>query len=156
LLNNQPSKLLNHSIEVLTSKIQTFSRDNDFERASEYREAYQVDNQINELLSTAQARLKNKQYITPKNESALVSFKQILALDSNNSDAKKGISTIKNYYLERGQTAINQDNRETANKALKILNNIESNSQEFNTLSNSLAVWEKNKEINELLKITRQ
>ena len=139
-------------MEVITSKIQTFSRDNDFDRALEYREAQQADNQIKELLSIAQEQLEKKQFITPKNNNALTNFKQILVLDSKNSDALSGINSIKSYYLKRGQSAINKDDAETANKALNILESIETNSTEFNVLSNELAVWQKNTEIDQLLK----
>ena len=111
-------------MEVITSKIQTFSRDNDFDRALEYREAQQADNQIKELLSIAQEQLEKKQFITPKNNNALTNFKQILVLDSKNSDALSGINSIKSYYLKRGQSAINKDDAETANKALNILERI--------------------------------
>ncbi len=130
---------------------QLFSRDDDLSRANQFREEEKLENQIQSLLAKASEHVANGQYTSPQTDNAILTYRQILDLESDNTDAKNGITGIKKRFLTVGEQAISDNDETRAQSALLGLSRIDTESDEHIKLSNALIQWQRSKQINELL-----
>lgn len=128
-----------------------FSRNDDLDRANQFRNDADIEQKANTLLTTGKTLLRKGHYSTPPNENAIAKFKQVLALDPNNNDAQQGLDYIKSRYLAAGERAIEMGNIVSANANLKKIANIDNESDEYQALLANIELWQLNQQVNGLL-----
>jgi len=119
----------------------SFSRDDDIDRASDYRQQDQQDLTIRALLDRAESQAKNGNYTQPSGANATESYKSVLVISPGNVEAKQGLGDIASRFLSSGYKAIEQDNRDVIEIALTKLNTIEENSDEYLELASAFETW---------------
>lgn len=119
----------------------SFSRDNDLQRAGNYRQQEALDLKIRSLLDKAKDEVKNGKYTQPTGGNAIESYRAVLALSPKNVAAKQGISFIIGRFLTSGHRALEQNNRTVAENALNKLSIINRDSDEYLELESALAIW---------------
>lgn len=128
-----------------------FSRNDDLDRANQFRNDADIEQKANTLLTTGKILLRKGHYSSPPNENAIAKFKQVLALDPNNNDAQQGLDYIKSRYLAAGERAIEMGNIVSANANLKKIANIDNESDEYQSLFANIELWQLNQQVNGLL-----
>ncbi len=133
-----------------------FSRDNDLERAGEYREQDAIDLQIRALLQEAKLQIQQGHLTQPENNNATNTYRAVLALKPNNIAAKQGLESIVSQFSASGYAALEQGNISVAQSALRKLNSLEAGSDESRELRSAIDQWKANKEIQDLLEEANQ
>lgn len=137
--------------QVPAEPISTFSRDNDLDRAAEFRQQDELERKIRQLVAQAKAHIDKGQYSLPEGRNAVTSYKQILELDPRNVDARQGLDYVNGRFLESGISALNEDKEELAKVNLSKLAAIDAESAEYRELNERLDTWRKNKQIDAVL-----
>jgi len=137
--------------EQTISKDQSFGRLDDIDRAAEYREQDALEKQLRALTDDAQQHINKGEYTLPKDDNAVEAYRQMLALDTNNSAALEGIEFINRRFLAAGYSALETDNEALANTSLQKLAVIDNQSEEYLELATALKSWKTNKKVALLL-----
>ena len=140
---NTPSKTI--------SRENSFSKDNDTERAQSFRDAEKFDQNIRTLLKQAQDLFDQKNYTLPKSHNALKVYQDVLSLSPNNSSASKGIENILDQLLLIGKNALSSNKLDDANRTLVKLNSIDEESPQAKFLSSDIAIWHEDKKRSDIL-----
>lgn len=130
----------------------SFSRVNDVNRAEDYRNQEQTQQQIEELLISAKQHIAKGEYTRPNDDNAISNYRAILAIDQSNTDAKDGINKIQSRFLNVGRNALNNNNETQAIALLNTLSTIEKESSEHRQLAQEISLWRKTTDIANLLK----
>jgi tetratricopeptide (TPR) repeat protein len=130
---------------------QSFLRETDIDRASEFREQEALEKQIQTLLTEAHSNVANGRYTLPEDNNAIDAYQQILKLDPNNITAKQGIESINDRFLSNGQQALEENKERVAVVALQKLNAIDSRSDARKELAAALKNWRQSRKISDLL-----
>lgn len=128
-----------------------FSRDNDLDRAGEYREQDAIDLQIRALLQEAKLQVQQGYLTQPDKNNAAETYRAVLALKPNNVTAKQGLDSIVSQFSTSGYTALEQNNISVAQSALQKLIALNADSDESNDLRIAIDQWKANKKIQDLL-----
>ncbi len=128
-----------------------FSRDNDLERASEYREQDAIDLQVRALLQEAELQIQQGYLTQPEKNNAVDTYRAVLALKPNNVAAKQGLDSIVSQFSASGYDALKQNNVRVAQSALQKLIALDANSDESKDLKIAIDQWKANKAIQDLL-----
>lgn len=150
LPQTESSSILNKESKQTELNQTIFSRNDDLERAKQFRDEADIEQKANTLLVSGKTLLRKGHYSTPEKENAITKFKQVLKLDPNNNDAQRGLDYIMGRYLAAGERAIESGNIVSANANLKKIAGINSDSDEYQSLSASIELWQLNQQINKL------
>ena len=126
---------------------QSFTRDNDINRATEFRANETLEKQIRSLLDQAEKQLAERHYSTPSNANATLTYRQILVLQPGNAKARQGLQSLLDRFSDRGHNALQSDDQAMATRSLATLRRINNKSSEYQELSVALATWKENKKI---------
>jgi len=129
-----------------------FSRDDDIQRARDFREQDAVESQVKLLLSQAKLQIKNGHYTQPTDANANKTYRSILKLNPNNIEAKQGIQYIIDRFSKSGLTALKQNNLSVAQSSLNKILLIEKETDEALELQKAINVWKLEDKINSLVK----
>jgi TonB family protein len=80
--------------------------------------------QIETLLSRARAALRDKRYIDPESDNALAHFRNVLAFDAANGEARQGIDRIAEVLVGRAEAAMAARDYPAALRALEVARNL--------------------------------
>ncbi|MBX2847556.1 MAG: sel1 repeat family protein, partial [Acidiferrobacterales bacterium] len=105
-------------------------------------ETWQTETEIAETLSKAKQAQDADNLILPADRSSLYYFKQVLALDSDNPDAKSGLSDIMNIYISRANQAILDGELEKATAHLASASIVDANHPSIGLVSEMIATAE--------------
>lgn len=119
----------------------TFSRENDIDRATEFRLEDNQQRQIRMLLDAAKQHVAAGEYSLPAGNNAISKFQQVLQIDSSNVEAKQGISFINSRFLSTGYQALEAGDVDLANQILAKLREINSNSDESAELTAAIDAY---------------
>lgn len=133
------------------SEAVSFGRENDLNRANQYREEEERLQQVELLFSKVKEHLENGRYTAPANKNALHEYHAILKIDPFNSEANAGIASLKERFLSAGLDALNQGDEKVAASALGTLSRIGTETSEYQELSSALEIWRQNAKIEDLL-----
>ena len=129
-----------------------FSRDDDIQRASDFRAQDALELQIRSLITQAELQIKKGHYTQPENANANQTYRSILALDPRNIKAKEGIQYIIDRFSKSGFTALRQNNLSVAQSALKKLLLINQQADEAKKLTIAISEWKVKDRIDGLVK----
>ncbi len=68
----------------------------------------QRQEKVASLLQTAEAAFAGKRFIYPEDDNALDRYRQVLAIDSDNSEAQQGIQRISDWYISQSREAMDK------------------------------------------------
>ncbi len=134
----------------------TFSRDNDLDRATEFRLEDTQQRQISLLLGAAQQHIASGEYSQPPGNNAVSRYRQILQIDSSNRAAQEGLEFVRGRFLTSGLDAIRLGDIAKAELALQKIEEIEAESDEGIELANSIQASRTAAQISGLLSQARQ
>ncbi|MEM7081384.1 MAG: energy transducer TonB [Pseudomonadota bacterium] len=80
--------------------------------------AEQVRAQIEELLASAASKVEDKRFVAPSGDNAVELFNQVLALESTNADAKRGLRSIVQQLTSQAYESAEEGDIEAAREAL--------------------------------------
>lgn len=129
----------------------SFSREDDIERATEFRLEDNQLRQINMLLEAAKQHVAAGEYSLPPGDNAISKFQQVLQIDSSNVDAKQGISFISSRFLNAGSQALQEGDVDKARQILTKLREIDANSDESLELTNAISAYATKQQTEEFL-----
>ncbi len=129
----------------------SFSRETDLDRANDFREQDQAQQEIEELLIKAKQHIAKNEYTNPKDNNALLTFREILSKEPTNSDATAGINDINVHFFRSGEQALSSNNENQATSILNTLKSIDAESTEYKQLSSKLVQWRRETQIAALL-----
>jgi len=129
----------------------SFSRENDLDRAGEYRANDARDLKIRSLLDQAKIRISKGQLLKPANASALDSYNAVLAISPDNPSAKEGLDYLKSRFMSAGYSALAKDKVSVAQTALASIEKIEAGSDESYEFSGAIDRWKIAKTVEEFL-----
>lgn len=138
-------------VEVLAEQDTSFSRNDDIDRANDYRLKNAQELQVRNLLAKAQVFVSNNELTEPKNANALNAYRTILTIAPNNADAKLGISNIQEHFQDKALSALDNDDVEAATAALDELNLVETKSDESALVVAAIEEYSLQKKLSELL-----
>lgn len=120
---------------------QPFGREDDLQRAKQFRQADELDGQIRTLLAAAERYVEKGAYTEPKSNNATAAYQNILRLNPNNVAAKQGLDYISSRFLEAGLAAIQNDDVSQAQASLAKLETVDNGSDQYRELSASIENW---------------
>ncbi|MFT6408286.1 MAG: hypothetical protein ACJAQ6_001704 [Arenicella sp.] len=129
----------------------SFSRNDDIDRATKFRQKDAQDLEIRSLLDKAQADVKGGRYTQPAESNATENYQKVLAISARNVEAKQGLDFIARRFLSSGYRALEQNNRPLADNALNKLTIVEAGSDEFLELEAAIDIWDIQRKIEVLL-----
>ena len=91
---------------------------------------------VDSLLKKADELIASGKYYDKNGNGALGTYRQILAIETDNSAAKNGIKQVGRHYLKEAEQFINNKDFAQADASLKIVNSID---PEFPGLKNALS-----------------
>jgi len=133
------------------SDVLSFSRDDDLDRAGDYRAKDAQDLQIRALLDQAKIRISKGQLLKPADASALASYRSVLEISPNNPSAKEGLDYLTSRFMSAGYSALEKDKVAIAQTALASLKKIDANSDEYEEFGRAIETWRINKAVDDLL-----
>jgi protein TonB len=80
--------------------------------------------QIETLLARARAALRDKRYIDPESDNALAHFRNVLAFDASNGEARQGIDRIAEVLVGRAESSMAARDYPAALRALEVARNL--------------------------------
>lgn len=129
----------------------SFSKNDDLQRATEFRLEDQQQRQVNMLLNAARAHVSAGEYSQPPGDNAVSKFNQILQIDSRNRAAREGLEFIRGRFLVNGLEALEANDLDGANQVLDRLRDVDQDSSEASELSTAIAEFKTQQQTNELL-----
>lgn len=151
---SQASKVVEviNNQEVFASRGEAnFAKDNDKQRADAYREQEVIDKRIRDLIAKGTDQIRARQFTQPRNNNAVLTFKQVLTLEPTNSEASTALDKIRQHYLYRGVRALEDDNPSLAKSHLDNLKIVDASSIEYSDLENEISAFENSARVEELL-----
>jgi TPR repeat protein len=127
-----------------------FVRENDLDRAQEYRDEEEKERQISELLAKADAQLKNAKLSLPENDNAYATYQQILNVDERNRQARQGLKDIRQLFANNVVEAIELKDQDSALKNLSKLETIDITSEEYADSKQNYDEWRRATLLNSL------
>jgi len=115
-----------------------FSRDNDLDRANNYREQEEHDAQITRLTNKALAFVKLRQFTLPRQDNAVLRYREILAIDPRNVTARQGLDDIKTHFEIKAYNALEANNEDGAEEALGKLQYVEADSEQVASVTQAI------------------
>jgi hypothetical protein len=94
-------------------------------QAKQERLAAERNTRITELLALADRDFQESRFSTPAGSNALERYRYVLALDSDNAEAKAGMSRLFGRFLELADQAVSQGEFDTATRYQYLAGNIE-------------------------------
>jgi len=144
------------AIEQAASGNSSFARESDLSRAESYREQDALDQKITALLITAEQHIRERQFTLPEDANAVKVFRQVLALNPNNADAREGLGKIRQHFLVRGLRNLDSGKPAIAKSFLQRLSLIDATSTEYQQLDSAINEAAVDRQINELLAKARK
>ena len=140
-------------IDQPTSQIgeQSFIRETDIPRASDFRAIDENEREIKRLLSKAESHIAKGEYTQPSEQNAVESYKKVLLLQPTNPKAKQGLDYVNGRYLNLGYQALEQNNLARATTSLQKLAIINSESDEYVELEDAISIWREKRQIDKFL-----
>lgn len=129
----------------------SFSRDNDLDRASLFRVQDALEKKIRGLLAEAEKLITDGWYTLPLENNALQKYQQILQLDTLNVSALQGLDYISGRFLKTGTEALKNNNNIDALVALDKLKNIDAESEQYYQLTDEIERWKQQQQIYSLV-----
>jgi len=86
-----------------------FGRAGDDQRADEYRVLQQQTTQIERMLAAAKENMSEGRLVSPAGDNALASYRAILALDPDQTDARLGLGTIQTELVKSAEKTFSED-----------------------------------------------
>lgn len=142
-------------IDEPKSPTQSFSRDNDLDRAGQFREADRQEQKIRKLLTAAEAFVAKGAYTQPESGNAAMAYLSVLKLDPRNVPAKQGLDYINTRFLNAGEQAIADGNLALAESSLERLASVSTASEQYIEFSATLENWKIQSKIDDLLQNAR-
>ena len=143
---------ISNNQEIFTSRGgANFAKDNDKQRADAYREQEVIDNRVKDLIKKGTNQIRARQFTQPRNNNAVLTFKQVLTLEPTNSEASTALDKIRQHYLYRGVRALEENNLSLAKSHLDNLEIVDSSSIEFSDLQGEISDFENSARVDELL-----
>lgn len=130
---------------------QTFSRQNDADRALAFREAEATESKTQELLNSAEAFIAKGAYTQPVGSNAVIAYKSVLEIDPTNNAAKQGLDYINNRYLSAGYEALKKDNINLAQSSLGKLAAVSDTSEEYVNLTEAIKRWKLSDQVDDFM-----
>ena len=143
-------------VEPVASNDQSFIRQTDIVRASQFRQQDAQDQAIRALLTQADAQVAEEHYTKPNNDNAIYTYHKILKIDADNIDANQGIEYINGRFLASGHKALEKQDGTLAAVVLKKLKVIDPRSEESIELNIALTRWRVARNIKTLLVSAKQ
>jgi hypothetical protein len=143
-------------VEPEASNEQSFIRQTDIDRASQFRQQDAQDQAIRALLTQADAQLAEEHYTEPDEDNAIYSYHKVLKIDADNIDANQGIEYINGRFLASGYKALENQDGTLAAVALDKLKAIDPRSEESIELNVALTRWRVARNIKTLLVSAKQ
>lgn len=159
---NKPSEISGYRGEeradpiIAPSQDDSFSKDDDLERATTFRLEDSQQRQVTLLLNAAREHVRAGEYSRPAGNNAVSKFNQVLQIDSNNRSAIEGIEFIRGRFLSNGYEALENSEEQLAIAALEKINAIRPNSDEAEELSDAISQYRNGRKISEFLAQARQ
>jgi tetratricopeptide (TPR) repeat protein len=126
---------------AMPSNDTTFIRENDEDRANDYRMAELEEMKIQELLSSAAIHIEKLEYTEPPEGNALDDYRAALALNPSNAKANEGIVFIMDKLVESGLGMLDRDEVTRAGGIVDKIRQIESDSPQVSQLEQAVAAW---------------
>jgi len=152
LEENRVVELGGQEFEETAAGVSSFARETDAGRANTYREIDATDTQIRELLKVASDHVRERQFTQPRNQNAVVIYKQVLSLNPNNADAGEGLEKIQQHFLVRGLNALNENKETLASNYLDRLAYVNKSSPEYEDLDLAIQDYQLQKNIVDTLR----
>lgn len=121
--------------------LQTFSRDDDLQRADQFRVEDEMARRIRGLLQLAQQQVQRRELTLPEDSNATQTYRQVLLLSPNNASAREGLDFIRGRFLTLGLAALNDGNQGAAEAALSKLAIVNRDADEYQELNNAIENW---------------
>lgn len=115
-----------------------FSRENDINRANEFRLQDEQEAQVKKLLGEANSFIQKRQFSEPKQNNAVLRYRSVLAIDPKNLTARQGLDNIKTHFQVKAFNAIEASDEAAAKLALAKLNYVEPNSEEAQSVAEAI------------------
>ena len=141
--------------QVLGTQENSFSRDNDLDRALVFRQRDAKDKKVRNLVSDAEKLIANGWYTLPAENNALKKYQEVLEIDSRNTSALQGIDYISGRFLVAGIEALGKNNEIAALNALNKLVTIDPESLQRYRLEDELNSWKKQQQTYSLIQQAR-
>jgi serine/threonine protein kinase len=136
-----------------------FSRAGDNERAALYRELEKQEKKIGQLLSAARVKLQSGQLIDPVTDNALADYRAVLAIDSDNVDARQGIDSIAEQLVRQARAALGNGDLDAAQRLADVVADIDPGDPSSGELKDQIAARRSAAEAEEqqaILRLQRQ
>jgi len=137
--------------EIENVQEQNFSRDNDIDRATAFRDADELTLKVRELLVGAEAYAANGAYTQPADGNAVSTYKSVLELDPDNVAAKQGLDAINSRFLAAGYELLEKNQRTRAEKVLAKMAIVNDSSEAYEELNTAIENWKFDRQITKLL-----
>jgi len=141
--------------QVLGTQENSFSRNDDLDRATAFRKRDAKDKKIRELTSEAEKLIADGWYTLPTENNALKKYQEVLDLDDRNTVALQGIDYISGRFLIAGIEALGNNNEIAARNALDKLVAIDPESLQRFRLVDEIDIWKKQQQIYKLIQQAR-
>jgi hypothetical protein len=128
-------------LESEASIDQSFIRQTDLDRASQFRQKDAQDQAIRALLTQADAQVAKGRYSQPNDDNAIYTYLKVLKIDPDNIDAKQGIESVNGRFLSSGYKALDGQDEDLAAVALKKLRAIDPRSEASIEFNVALTRW---------------
>ncbi len=122
------------SLSALDNRYQSFKQ-----RQQQQAEVAEQQQEIDALLEKATTSFAANKLTSPKGESALDFFRQVLVIDPNNSKALEGVESVKSRYVKMAQQSMLNKNIEAAASSIKKLETIDANDSRLAELKQQYA-----------------
>ena len=129
----------------------SFSRDNDLDRVTSFREQDAKDKKLRALIGNAEKLVTDGQYTLPIGNNALKTYREVLKLDENNASALQGIDYILGRFLSAGIDALTNNNEVGAINALDKLIIIDPESEQRYRMADEIEIWKQQQQIYNLI-----
>jgi hypothetical protein len=143
-------------VESEASIDQSFIRQTDIDRASQFRQQDAQDQAIRALLTQADAQVAKGHYSQPDDDNAIYTYLKVLKIDPDNIDAKQGIESVNGRFLSSGYKALDEQDEDLAAVALKKLRAIDPRSEASIEFNVALTRWRVARNIKSFLVSAKQ
>ncbi|MFT5137021.1 MAG: hypothetical protein ACI9XU_002135 [Arenicella sp.] len=143
-------------VESEASIDQSFIRQSDLDRASQFRLQDAQDQAIRALLIQADEQIAKGHYSQPDDDNAIYTYHKVLTIDADNIDAKQGIEYVNGRFLSSGYKALDEQDEGLAAAALKKLKAIDPRSEESIEFNVALTRWRVTRDIKGFLVSAKQ
>lgn len=142
--NDLYTNRIEENTEQLTPELDKngFTVAQDRDRVAEYREEELKQQKLNKLKAKADSSIISGNYTQPADNNALLFYKEMLSIDSNNVVATDGISYMLTRLFVNGSKELETDEITAAKQTLATITEIDNESEEYFDLAEAIVNYE--------------